>query len=209
MPCGRYALRALATVGLLLTLALPASALGSAATARHGVLPPSFPIPASARVHGTTSTTPASTTPASTSPASTTPASATPANTTPASAATTPAGSAGATTTPVGGSTTPTTVPTPAAAAPSATAPAAPITTLPAHTPAAKTAASPTKLSTAAIVVAALAALLIVVCLAWGAARWWAYEPRWTVSLRHCLAEASWRLSTSWDEFSDWVRLGR
>jgi hypothetical protein len=66
-----------------------------------------------------------------------------------------------------------------------------------------------TKLSTGAIVAAGMAAALIVVCLAWGAARWWAYEPRWTVSLRHCLAEASWRLSGAWDEFSDWVRLGR
>jgi hypothetical protein len=66
-----------------------------------------------------------------------------------------------------------------------------------------------TRLSTGAIVAAALAALLIVVCLVWGAARWWAYEPRWMVSLRHSLAEAGWRLSGTWEEFSDWVRLGR
>jgi hypothetical protein len=66
-----------------------------------------------------------------------------------------------------------------------------------------------TKLSTGAIVAVALAALLIVVCLVWAAARWWAYEPRWTVSLRHCVAEASWRLSGAWGEFSDWARLGR
>jgi hypothetical protein len=66
-----------------------------------------------------------------------------------------------------------------------------------------------TKLSTGAIVAVALAALLIVVCLVWGIARWWAYEPRWTLSLRHSLAEAGWRLSASWGEFSDWIRLGR
>ncbi len=66
-----------------------------------------------------------------------------------------------------------------------------------------------TKLSTGAIVVAALAALLILLCLAWAAARWWAYEPRWAVSLRHSLEEAGWHLSASWEEFSDWVRLGR
>jgi hypothetical protein len=70
-------------------------------------------------------------------------------------------------------------------------------------------AAAPKKLSTGAIVAAALAALLILVCLAWGAARWWAYEPRWTISLRHSLAEAGWHLSASWEEFADWVRLGR
>jgi hypothetical protein len=72
-----------------------------------------------------------------------------------------------------------------------------------------RTTSATTKLSTGAIVAAALAALLIVVCLVWGIARWRAYEPRWTLSLRHCMAEAGWRLSASWGEFSDWVRLGR
>lgn len=66
-----------------------------------------------------------------------------------------------------------------------------------------------TKLSTGALVAAALAALLIVACLAWGAARWWTYEPHWTISLRHSIAEAGWRLSGAWEEFSDWARLGR
>jgi hypothetical protein len=64
-------------------------------------------------------------------------------------------------------------------------------------------------LSTGALVAAVVAALLIVACLVWAAARWWAYEPRWRVSLRHCIAEASWRLSGTWEEFSDWARLGR
>jgi hypothetical protein len=68
---------------------------------------------------------------------------------------------------------------------------------------------SATHLSTGAIVAVVVAALLIVVCLAWAAARWWAYEPRWQVSLRHSIAEASWRLSGAWEEFSDWARLGR
>ena len=70
-------------------------------------------------------------------------------------------------------------------------------------------AASSTRPSAGAIVAAALAALLIVLSLTWAAARWWAYEPRWTVSLRHCLAEASWRLAGTWEEFADWLRLGR
>ncbi len=69
--------------------------------------------------------------------------------------------------------------------------------------------AGDTQPSTGAIVAAVLAGLLIVVCLAWGIARWWAYEPHWTLSLRHSLAEAGWRLSARWDEFSDWARLGR
>jgi hypothetical protein len=70
-------------------------------------------------------------------------------------------------------------------------------------------AASTTKLSTGAIVVAVLAALLVVVCLVWAVARWWAYAPRWTVVMRHSLGEAGWRLSGAWEEFSDWARLGR
>jgi hypothetical protein len=66
-----------------------------------------------------------------------------------------------------------------------------------------------TKLSAWAIVAVVVAALLIVVCLAWGVARWFAYEPHWTVTLRHSLAEASWRLGGTWGEFADWLRLGR
>jgi hypothetical protein len=66
-----------------------------------------------------------------------------------------------------------------------------------------------TKLSAWAIAATAAAALLILACLAWAAARHWAYEPRWAVSLKHSLAEAAWRLAASWDEMRDWARLGR
>ncbi len=69
--------------------------------------------------------------------------------------------------------------------------------------------ASSTRPSIGAIVAAALASLLIVLSLAWAVTRWWAYQPHWTVSLRHCLAEASWRLAGTWEDFADWVRLGR
>jgi hypothetical protein len=65
------------------------------------------------------------------------------------------------------------------------------------------------KLSTAAIALAAVAALLAIGAAAWGVARVAAYEPRWTVSARHALAEAGFRVSSTWAEFSDWVRLGR
>jgi cobalamin biosynthesis Mg chelatase CobN len=63
--------------------------------------------------------------------------------------------------------------------------------------------------STAAIALAAVAALLALACAAWAVARWQAYEPRWTVSLRHAMAEAGFRASATWAEFTDWVRLGR
>jgi hypothetical protein len=139
---------------------------------------------------GARALTPASV-PATSAVPITTPATAAPTTTTPATAA--PAASAPATAT--------ATVPIP----PSAAGAAAAAGSLQAQ----RTAPATTKLSTGAIVAAALAGLLIVVCLGWGIARWWAYEPRWTLSLRHCLAEAGWRLSASWDEFSDWARLGR
>jgi hypothetical protein len=66
-----------------------------------------------------------------------------------------------------------------------------------------------TSLSSTAIVAAALAALLILICLVWGLARWYAYEPHWTVSLRHSFAEAGLRMSATWEELADWSRLGR
>jgi hypothetical protein len=64
------------------------------------------------------------------------------------------------------------------------------------------------KLSTAAIVLAALAALLALGCAAWGIARLQAYEPHWARSARHAVAEAGVRVSATWAEFSDWIRLG-
>jgi hypothetical protein len=63
--------------------------------------------------------------------------------------------------------------------------------------------------STAAIALAILALLLALGAAAWGIARWQAYEPRWTVSLHHAMAEAGFRASSTWAEFTDWVRLGR
>jgi hypothetical protein len=65
------------------------------------------------------------------------------------------------------------------------------------------------KLSTPAIALAVLAALLALGCVAWGAARLTAYEPRWTRSARHALSEGGFRASATWAEFTDWLRLGR
>ncbi len=65
------------------------------------------------------------------------------------------------------------------------------------------------KPSDAAIALAALGALLLLGCILWGGARLLAYEPRWTLSLRHSLAEAGFRSSATWAELSDWARLGR
>jgi hypothetical protein len=63
-------------------------------------------------------------------------------------------------------------------------------------------------LTAGAIVIAALAGLLVLACAAWALARRRAYEPRWWLSLRHALAEAGFRASATWAEFTDWLRLG-
>jgi len=64
-------------------------------------------------------------------------------------------------------------------------------------------------LSTAGLALVALAAVVVLVCVAWGLSRMLTFEPRWTLSLRHAMAEASFRASATWAEFSDWARLGR
>jgi hypothetical protein len=102
---------------------------------------------------------------------------------------------------------------TPPAATTAASQPpaAAPTTTqAPAAAPApagAKTAAAADDGAAVALVVAGALVLLILVL--WGLARWWAWEPGWLVRWRHATAEAGWRASAAWAEFTDWLRLGR
>jgi hypothetical protein len=133
----------------------------------------------------------------------------------------------GATATPGGGTTTPgggttTTPASPAAGAGQAIAPAGttatttpPAVTVPAQTApgAAGAAGVPVKrtseVSGAALALAVLAALLALLALAWAIVRTRAVEPRWTLSLRHAMAEAGYRASATWAELGDWLRLGR
>jgi hypothetical protein len=42
-----------------------------------------------------------------------------------------------------------------------------------------------------------------------GTARWMAWEPSWAVRMRHAAGEAGWRASSTWAEFTDFVRFGR
>jgi hypothetical protein len=58
-----------------------------------------------------------------------------------------------------------------------------------------------------ALIVAGAFVLMLLVL--WAAARWWAWEPRWLVRWRHATAEAGWRASAAWAEFTDWLRFGR
>ena len=88
---------------------------------------------------------------------------------------------------------TPAPAPAPAPAA-AATQPAAPST-------------SSHKAARLALIV--VAALLLMLLALWGFARWWAWEPHWLARWRHATAEAGWRASAAWAEFTDWLRLGR
>src|SRR4029077_1736367 len=111
---------------------------------------------------------------------------------------------------PSGGTGQPATTPstattTPTAGVPAVTSATATITRTPA-TPTAKKGDRP--LSTGAILIAVLAALLILACAAWALARQRAFEPHWLLSLRPAMAEAGFRASATWAEFTDWARLG-
>lgn len=81
-----------------------------------------------------------------------------------------------------------------------------------ARTPASKTSvprrASSGKLSTGAVLAAVIGGLLALACIGWALLRWSAVEPRWTLPLRHSIAEAGFRASSVWAEFTDWIRLG-
>jgi len=66
-----------------------------------------------------------------------------------------------------------------------------------------------TSLSNEAIGAAVFAGLLVLGCIAWAIIRQRAIEPHWTTSLRHAMAEAGVRVSATWAEFTDWVKIGR
>ncbi|HUH81343.1 MAG TPA: hypothetical protein VLZ06_08450 [Solirubrobacteraceae bacterium] len=83
------------------------------------------------------------------------------------------------------------------------------MTSLAAITPAPAHAAAGGGLATAAVVLIVVGVLLLVACAVWGVARALAWEPRWSLALRHAIAEAGFRASATWREFGDWARLGR
>jgi len=59
------------------------------------------------------------------------------------------------------------------------------------------------------LALAVLAGLLAIGTLAFGLARWRAWEPAWAERFRHAAGEAGWRASSTWAEFTDFVRFGR
>jgi hypothetical protein len=95
--------------------------------------------------------------------------------------------------------------------APNATTAATPA---PAAAPATTTAPAPATQSTAShkgarLALIVIGALLVMLLALWAFARWWAWEPHWLARWRHATAEAGWRASAAWAEFTDWLRLGR
>jgi hypothetical protein len=67
------------------------------------------------------------------------------------------------------------------------------------------------KRSTTPLVVgaAALGGLLLLALLLWGWARLRGWDPTWAARMRQAWGEAGFRVSNTWAEFSDWLRLGR
>jgi type IV secretion system protein TrbL len=169
----------------------------------HVKATPLFPVPASARVHGSSGTSTTSTTArgVTTTPATTTRSGAPPQTAQPTGATGSGTTSSGTTTptapTTAGGAAAQSGIPTPGTSS---------VTRLGlarAHH------RSGGKLSTTALIGAVLAGLLVLLCAIWAIVRWLAIEPRWTRSLSYSLEEASFRTSATWAELLDWARIGR
>ncbi len=147
---------------------------------------------------------PAATTPTATAPPPTAPA--TTPSTVPSTTATAPTTASGPTATtpaagavPPGGTTTPGSAPPPAAVNPQ----------LPTTTPGVQ--APATKRSTRPLVIglAALGVLLLIALLVWLWARLRGWDSELGARTRHAWSEAAYRVSATWAEFTDWLRLGR
>ena len=59
------------------------------------------------------------------------------------------------------------------------------------------------------LLLAILGGLLALGALMFAVARWLAWEPAWSVRFRHAAGEAGWRASSTFAEFTDFVRFGR
>jgi hypothetical protein len=59
------------------------------------------------------------------------------------------------------------------------------------------------------LALAIVGGLLGLAGLAWGIERWGAWEPAWLLTSRHAVGEAGFRVSSTWADFTDWVRIGR
>ena len=92
--------------------------------------------------------------------------------------------------------TTPTTPTTATAPAPGATQPAAATAGERDRTP-------------LVIALIAIGALVLLALLVWSLARMRGWDPPWFARMRHGWGEAGFRTTSTWSEFTDWLRLGR
>ena len=99
-----------------------------------------------------------------------------------------------------------------APAAPAATTPTTPATTAPAPAATRPAAVAPTRdrdRTPLVIALIAIGALALLALLAWGWARMRGWDPAWAARTRHAWGEAGLRTTSTWSEFTDWLRLGR
>jgi hypothetical protein len=61
----------------------------------------------------------------------------------------------------------------------------------------------------AIVLLVVVIAMVLAATAFWSALRLLALEPGWYLRGRHSFAEAGWRMSATWAEFTDWLRLGR
>lgn len=99
-------------------------------------------------------------------------------------------------------------VPAPVSTTPTTPAPAA-ATPAPATTSAQPAAAHERDRTPLLVALVAVGALLLLALLAWGWARMRGWDPTWAARMRHAWGEAGFRTTSTWSEFTDWLRLGR
>lgn len=61
----------------------------------------------------------------------------------------------------------------------------------------------------ALVAVGAVVVLALLAALALAIARWRAWDPEWALGARHAVGEAGYRVTSTWEDFRDWLRLGR
>lgn len=100
-----------------------------------------------------------------------------------------------------------------APAVPATTTPTTPTTTAPAP---AQTTTQPAASGTQErdrtplfVALIAAGALVLLALLLWGWGRMRGWDPGWIARVRHAWGEAGFRTTSTWSEFTDWLRLGR
>jgi hypothetical protein len=121
----------------------------------------------------------------------------------------------GATTAATAATTTAAAAPTTTAVAPATTTAIAPVITpttqptLPDATLASSGESGDDSTPVPLLLLAILGGLTLLLASTVGAVRYWAFDPPWMARTRHSVAEAGWRASAAWAEFTDWIRFGR